>query len=112
MKLLNIIMLVIAAESMVQLWRNAAPLQGVREWLVEHTPFLYSAKQETHLLNCPYCLSVYVGLAIASLYSLMENALVFYLICAMCIHRLSNFMHIIFSLLRDYQINMRLSRRR
>ena len=109
---INLIMIVIAMEGAVELWRKAAPLQPLREKLVAITPFLYSARQQTHLLNCPYCLSVYAGLAGGSLYFWMGIAPVRWLIIAMAIHRMTNYLHLAISILRDKQIDIRVERGR
>lgn len=105
---LEIILGIIACEALVQLWFHAAPIQPVRNVLVRITPFLYSRQQDTHLLNCKYCLSVWCGIAVAVLYFCTPVYL--YIVIPLSIHRLANFVHIIFSLLRDRQIDLRTGR--
>ena len=106
----DILVLAIFAEAIVELWKKAAPIQPLREWLTDITPWLYSQAQQTHLLNCPYCLSVYAGFAAIFLYWLAAYVPVKWFIYAVAIHRMSNWIHIIFSLFRDMQLNMRIKR--
>jgi hypothetical protein len=98
----------IACESLVQLWFHAEPLQEVRQWLIKHTTFLCSA--DTHLLDCPYCLSVWVGALMMVAYLFMEQTVFMAFSGALIIHRLSNYLHLIFSFLRDKQFDARVAR--
>lgn len=107
---IDIIILIVFAEAIVELWKNAAPIAPIKEWLVLHTPFLYSTRQGTHLLMCPYCLSLYAGFAAISLYSCMGYAPVRWVVYALAIHRLSNWTHLIFSLVADAQRDRRIAR--
>jgi len=109
---LKLILVVIAVEAMVELWKKAAPVEPLKEWLIRVTPFLYSARQQTHLLQCPYCLSVYAGVAGTCLFFYADIAPVRWLIIALAIHRLSNFAHLAMSALRDKQLDMRIQRTR
>lgn len=108
----DILVLAIFAEAIVELWKKAAPIQPLREWLTDITPWLYSQNQQTHLLNCPYCLSLYVACVAICLYSYVGYAPVRWLIYAVVAHRMSNWIHLLFSLLRDKQLNMRIDRGR
>jgi hypothetical protein len=102
---------IVATEALVNLWFRAAPLQGLRRWLVRLTPFLYSKEQDTHLFNCPYCLSFWVASALVLLYSLAScRGFVFLFAVVLSLHRLSNFLHLVFSLLRDKQLDLRVAR--
>lgn len=112
MNVINLILIVIAMEAAVELWRKAAPLQPIREKLVAITPFLYSERQQTHLLQCPYCLSVYAGIVGGFLYFWMAIACVKFFIIAMALHRMSNLLHLGISFLRDKQIDIRIERGR
>jgi len=102
--------IVVSCEALVQLWFTAAPLQWIREVVIATTPFLYSKKQGTHLLNCRYCVSVWIGLLITVLYYSMNSKAFIFTITVLSVHRLSNFLHLIFSLLRDRQIDIRVAR--
>jgi len=105
-------LLTVAAEALVQLWFRAAPLQTIRNYLIRLTPFLYSREQESHLLDCKYCVSVWVGAVMAGVYFFMENGIVFFIIAALVIGRLSNFIHLGVSYLIDKQMDLRVARGR
>jgi hypothetical protein len=60
---------VVACEALVQLWFHAAPLQGIRRFFVKITPFLYSKEQETHLLDCKYCVSFWAAIVVTVSYT-------------------------------------------
>lgn len=105
----DIIILVVACEALVHLWFHAAPLQPARDLLVRLTPFLYSDRQGKHLLNCAYCMSVWIGFFVVGAYIFLPGAL---LVCgALAVHRLSNFLHLVFSLMRDKQFDLRVARK-
>jgi len=107
---LNLILLLVFCESIVELWKRAAPIQPFRAWLIRVTPFLYSARQQTHLLGCNYCVSVYAGVLTAGIYFFLDVMVVKLIVIALAIHRLSNFLHLSFSLLRDRQMDIRVAR--
>jgi hypothetical protein len=106
----DIILLIAATEALVELWRKAAPIQPFREWLIRITPFLYSRRQQTHLMECNYCVSVYVGVLAVAVYFLMNVIIVKVIVIALAVHRLSNYLHLYFSLLRDQQMDIRVAR--
>jgi len=109
---LDLIIMIVACEALVELIKKAAPLQSVKEWLVRHTPFLYSESQQTHLLQCPWCISVWVGALIALAYFYVDYS-VFMIFClSMTIHRMSNYIHVFFSLMADRQRDIRVARRK
>ena len=99
---------IVACEAIVQLWFHAAPLQPTKEWVVRITPFLYSKDQRTHLFNCKYCMSVWAGILIAVLYF---TPIYLYITLPLTFHRLSNFLHLVFSFHRDKQIDLRINRK-
>ena len=107
---LEIILGIVATEALVQLWFYAAPLQWLRGFLVSSTPFLFSAKQNTHLLNCQYCVSVWIGFLVSIIYFTTDFYI--YIVMPLTVHRLSNFLHLVFSLIKDKQIDLRVSRNR
>jgi hypothetical protein len=109
--ILKIILLVIATEAVVELVKRAAPLQGIKKWIIIQTPFLFSEDQQTHLLDCPWCISLYAGALAMAAFFYMEVAWVLFITGSLAIARLSNFIHIIFSLMRDRQLNLRIDRR-
>lgn len=106
---LDIIILTVACEALVQLWLHAGPLQPGRNVLRRITPFLYSESQETHLLDCSYCVSVYVGFLVLAGYVWLAT-FTYYLALGLAIHRLSNHFHLVFSYIRDLQFDRRVNR--
>ena len=104
------LILIIATEALVELWKKAAPLQAFREWLIAETPFLHSRRLDTHLLECPYCMSVWIGALILLVYVVFNNSI--YLFGALVVHRVSNYVHLVVSYLRDLQLNLRAGRAR
>lgn len=108
--LLDLLIMVVACEAVVQLWFHAAPLQPLRSLLTRATPFLYSRGQRTHLFDCAYCVSVWVGILIAFSYFYMDNRIFMAICLSLTIHRMSNFIHVFFSLIRDRQMDLRIKR--
>jgi hypothetical protein len=106
----RLLLLPIACEAIVQLWFHAAPLQGVRQWIIKSTPFLVSKQQDTHLMDCKYCISVWAGALVMILYYYMDYPVVMYSLGALIIHRLSNYYHLVFSWIRDLQWDVRINR--
>lgn len=104
------LILIIATEALVELWKKAAPLQGIKEALIAGTPFLHSDRMDTHLLECPYCLSVWFGAFVGLTYIICEASV--YLFSLLAIHRVSNYVHLGISYLRDLQLNLRAGRAR
>ena len=102
------LILIIATEALVELWKKAAPLQGIKEALIARTPFLHSERMDTHLLECPYCLSVWFGAFVGFMYIICEASV--YLFSLLAIHRVSNYVHLGISYLRDLQLNLRAGR--
>jgi hypothetical protein len=102
------LILIIATEALVELWKKAMPLQGIRRKLTELTPFLEIDGQ--HLFDCGYCMSVWIGALIGITYLLYEPSIYFFLVLA--IHRVSNYVHLGVSYLRDLQLNLRAGRAR
>jgi hypothetical protein len=106
---IKLIFLAILIEALTELLFKAAPLQKIRNWLIKKTPFLYSEEQG-HLLDCKYCSSVWVAFGVIMLTTWFDNEftrLIAYFIVAA---RGSNYAHIIFSTVKDFQINLRLER--
>lgn len=107
---IKLLILAIATESLVELWKKAAPLQGVKEWIINKTPYLYSKRQQTHLLECPYCLSVWAGAMAMTAFFFMDEAAVLFITGILALQRASNFLHLCFSFLRDKQMDLRVDR--
>jgi hypothetical protein len=107
---INIIIAVVACEAIVQLWFHAAPIQPIRRFLIRMTPFFYSREQETHLFDCCYCTSVWASLLVTVAYfTFVPNVYLFFAM-VLAVHRLSNFLHLGFSLIRDVQLDLRVAR--
>ena len=104
---LKCLFLAIACEALIELWKKAAPLQRFRKWIISHTVFLYSEESYTHLLDCGYCLSVWIACIIAGLCLEWNWYLPVYILC---VHRLSNYIHLVFSILLDRQLDLRIAR--
>lgn len=112
MTLIDLVLLIAATEATVELFKKAAPLQGMREWIVQRTPWLYSERQQTHLLECPYCMSVWAGFCLTAMYLYVGGSGTLFFMASLAIHRLSTFLHLAFSLIRDKQMDIRIARRR
>ena len=110
MKITDIIIYAVFAEAIVELWKKAAPLILIREFLVSNTPLLFSKTNNTHLLQCPYCISVYIGLLSFLLYLFNNSVTISIFIYAIVFHRLSNYIHMIFSLIHDIILDIRIRR--
>jgi hypothetical protein len=108
----ELLVAVIAAEAITEAIFRAAPLQGAREWIVDKTPWLRSEVMG-HLLECKYCTSAWVGALVALVYmTAWDVAPIRWFFLALVIHRLSNFVHLPISYLRDLQLDVRVNRNR
>lgn len=96
----------IATEALVQLFFEAAPIQWLRNILIRITPYLYSKSRDEHLFECKYCTSVWFAFIVFFTYDYL-----YYLYAFIAIHRLSNYMHLIFGIIRDKQLDIRIKRR-
>jgi hypothetical protein len=106
---MRILFYIIACESLVQLWFRALPLQGLRWFIIKKTPWLRAGGE--HLFECKYCTSFWFGLALM-LGFLSGNVYIDAFVIALSLHRLSNFLHLVFSYIFDKQLNLRISRRK
>lgn len=108
--LIKMLGLAILTEALVQLIFTAAPLQGARAWLIKKTPALRAGNGE-HLLECKYCTSVWIAAAVV-LANRFDKDL-YLMTAAVCIivARISNYVHVLVSWIRDAQINKRLERK-
>lgn len=111
--ILNIILCALFIEAVTQLIFHAAPLQPIRNWLRQHTPMFYSKTTEEHLLDCKYCTSVWVGFGTVIAYHLFNPNIFLTILFYSCIvHRISNYMHTIYSYVVDKQLDLRVARRK
>jgi hypothetical protein len=106
--MIDLLLMIIFTEAIVNLIFYAGPLQKIRSWLIEHSQFLVF--NDDHLLECKYCTSFWVGLFSAILYVYLDYEFISFFILVIVLHRCSNYVHIIFSLIRDIQFNIRLNR--
>lgn len=105
----DIIQGVIFAEAVVNLIFNGTVLQPLRESVIRSTPFL--SVREEHLLSCKLCTSFWVGLLTATVITTMMGYIVVRIIVlGVVLHRLSNHFHLVFSVLRDVQFDIRVNR--
>jgi hypothetical protein len=109
-QMLEILLLALIIESLVELFFKAAPLQGIRQWLIRHTPFLTSVEQG-NLFDCKYCVSFWIAIFVLLLTFFIEYQIIRFIGCVIIVARLSNFIHILYSTIRDAQLNMRLGRK-
>jgi hypothetical protein len=105
---LDLILLVIACEAIVNIIFNTGIFRPVREWVIKHTPFL--SVGDEHLLSCKICTSFWIGILCVFLYQFYELWLVRFTILALSVHRLSNYLHLLFSLIKDMQFDIRVNR--
>jgi hypothetical protein len=116
MQLQGIIGLAVAAvatEAITEAIYRAGPLQPARTWIIDRTPWLYSEAMSSHLLECKYCTSAWVGALVALVYmSAWDVAPIRWFFLALAIHRLSNYVHLPISYLRDLQLDIRVNRNR
>lgn len=111
--MIEFILCLIATEAVTELIFRAGPLQAPRWWIIEHTPWARAGNIQEHLLECKYCVSVWVGLFFALGYLFFLESQVFLcFLYAINLHRLSNLFHLPLSYLRDKQLNLRIERNR
>ena len=100
---MKLVMCIIAAEAMTQLTCKAEIFDRLREWIKSLSRFT------NDLLSCPYCVSVWVAGFTVVLYYFYEWA--WWLILLLVIHRVSNVLHDVFSVILNYKINQILERK-
>ena len=108
--IVKIIALAILTEALVEVIFTAAPLQGIRLWLIKKTTWLRSADQG-HLLECKYCTSIWIAAGIILLAAFADCQALRLVSAALVVARLSNYAHLLFCSIRDAQINLRLGRK-
>jgi hypothetical protein len=107
--MIDLLILIILVEGIVFYIFTAAPLQGARTWFIRRTPFLRVAGD--HLLECKFCLSFWVAIgAVLAYLKYGETTWFFWLAIGIVCARSANWIHLVFSLLRDYQIDKRIQR--
>lgn len=103
------LVMIVLIEALVELLFKAAPLQDARNWVIKVTPFLRSEEQG-HLLECKYCTAVWVGFFIVLIGTYLDNEITKVFALMIVFGRLSNYVHLVYSTIRDKQLNMRLQR--
>jgi hypothetical protein len=106
---MKILLTILLVEALTELFFKAAPLQGIRNWLIIKTPFLNS--EQGHLFECKHCTAFWISIGVVLIAIFADYYVTRLLAYIIIIHRLSNFIHIIYSTIRDWQLNLRLSRR-
>lgn len=107
----DLLVLIVATEAVTEAIFRAGPLQRTRSWLIEKTPLLYSEAMSSHLLECKYCTSFWVGVVLFSIYNFgVAKPAFLWFLYAVAVPRLANFLHVPFSWLRDKQLNLRIER--
>ena len=104
---IKLIGLVVATEALVELVKDAAPLQGIKNWIVANTPWLHSSYNDTHLLECGYCLSVWAAIVLVVV---TQWEWAWWVVVGLVAHRAANYIHLCYSLLRDMQLDIRANR--
>jgi hypothetical protein len=100
---MKLVMCIIAAEAMTQLTCKAEIFNRLREWLKSLSSFT------NELLSCPYCVSVWVAGFTVILYASYEWS--WWFILLLVIHRISNVLHDLFSIILNFKIDQILRRR-
>jgi hypothetical protein len=99
---MKLLLCVIAAEALTQLTCKAEIFDGLRNWLRASSVFL------NRLLECPYCVSVWVAFFTTFLYYYWAYSYLF--VIMLVIHRMSNFLHDLFRIATNHKIDQILCR--
>ena len=99
---MELVLSIIAAEAMTQLVCKAEIFDKLRDWLRSLSDFT------NRLLECPYCVSVWMATFTTILYYHWDYFYLFILM--LVIHRLSNFVHDVYRIFLNYKINQVLRR--
>lgn len=110
--LTDLAILSVAVEAITEAIFRAGPLQPAREWIINHSGWLYSERMQSHLLECKYCTSFWVGVALFAIYNSFEKSIVLWFMYLVAVPRLANYLHLPISWLRDKQLNLRIDRNR
>jgi hypothetical protein len=96
-------------EALVELFFKAAPLQGIRRWIISKTPFLEI--EEQHLFECKYCTSFWVSVFVVLVMVFLDNIVTRTIGFIIIVARLSNFVHITYSVVFNTTMNLVLRRK-
>jgi hypothetical protein len=108
--IIKILTLGILIEALTELFFKAAPLQGIRQGLIKKTPFL-NTRDYGHLLECKYCTSFWIALGVVLLSFFDDYDVIIFIACVIIGARLSNYIHVVYGIIKDSQMNMRLKRK-
>ena len=108
--IIKVLALAVLVEALVELFFTAAPLQGLRSWLIKKTDWIRSAEQR-HLLDCKYCTSIWTAFGVVLIASFFDCQVTRLAAGAIIVARISNYAHLLVSTIRDMQINLRLERK-
>lgn len=100
----DILMMIVVTEALVEIVCKAQILEIPRERLKQSCWFL------NELLSCSYCFSVWAGAISLVLYFYLDHWPVMALCLLITFHRLSNYLHVIFKLIFDANLNQILQR--
>ena len=106
----DIALMVIVCEAVVNIIFTGTILQPIRETIITNTPFL--SIRDEHLLSCRLCTSLWVGALCGITLLYLHILAVRIIVLGIVIHRLSNHFHLVFSLIRDIQLDTRVRRNR
>lgn len=105
----DILILIVLVEGIVFYIFHAAPLQRPRGWLIKKTPFLRVAGD--HLFECKICLTTWVSFMAVLTFLVYGETIWFYWVAvAIVCARTANWIHLVFSLVQDHQLDLRIRR--
>jgi len=97
--MIKFILVALLVESVTNIVSKSEIFLPIRRWLFYKNKFLHN------LIDCPYCLSVWVGLLCSVLCDIKltfsENLYVDYIISGLLLHRSSNILHYLIDLLME-----------
>lgn len=102
----NLIIAAILTEAIVNLLFNGTVLQPTREFLIKYLPLRVKGE---HLLECKLCTSFWVGIISIILLKYLSG-IGLLIVLGIVVHRLSNYVHILYSIIRDKQFDIRVAR--
>jgi len=100
--IIEIILMVIFCEAITELICKAEIFEKPRNWFKSLSTFT------NKLISCYYCSSVWSGAFSMLLFNFLYNRYILSFVLLVVFHRLSNYFHMIFSILKDYQIRKRI----
>jgi hypothetical protein len=109
LQIYHIVLAVIMTEAIVNLVFFATILQPLRDWIIRNIPLRVAGE---HLLECKICVSFWSGLLSVILVKYtMKSEIMEVILLGVAVHRLSNYLHLIYSFIRDKQFDIRVNRR-